>query len=64
MNSVNPWGFYAIGGIVKRLILLTPTTPLAECHAILFDAEGALNFLLYNEQMIPLEDCRVAGNAL
>jgi len=64
VNAVNLWGFYAIGGHVRKLALLNSKTPLAECHAILFEAEGALNFLLYNEQMIPLEDCRVAGNDL
>jgi len=64
VDSVNLWGFYAIGGQVRRLATLVPTTPLAECHAILFEAEGALNYLLYNENMIPLEDCRSSGNVL
>ena len=64
MDLVNLWGFYAIGGQVRRLASITPQTPLAECHAILFEAEGALNYLLYNENMIPLEDCRSSGNEL
>ncbi len=64
MNSVNLWGFYAIGGQVRRLASLKPNNSLAECHSLLIDAEQALNFLLYNEDMLPLEDCRSLGGVL
>ena len=64
LNSVNLWGFYAIGGNIRKLASLQGSAPLAECHAILSDAEIALNFLLYNENMLPLEDCRGSGGEL
>lgn len=64
MDSVNLWGFYAIGGSVRRINELTASTRMADAHIILTEAEFALNYLLYNEDMPSLAPCRAAGNAL
>jgi hypothetical protein len=64
MDSINLWGFYAIGGNVRRLNVLTAETKLADAHIYLAEAETALNYLLYDPAMVPLVECRGAGNEL
>src|SRR6266536_575653 len=64
VDSVNLWGFYAIGGNVRRLNLLTAETKLVDANIALTDAEIALNYLLYDPAMVPLEECRGLGNTL
>src|SRR5260370_28010016 len=64
VDSVNLWGFYAIGGNVSRLNLLTAETKLVDANIALTDAEVALNYLLYDPAMVPLEECRGLGNTL
>ena len=64
MDSVNLWGFYAIGGSIRRIVSITSDMTLAEAHLILAEAEAALNFLLYDKCMVPLTECRGAGNDL
>jgi len=64
MDVVNLWGYYAIGGNVRRMDVLTPQTIMADAHIILSEAESALNYLLYNEDMPPIEACKAAGGNL
>jgi hypothetical protein len=64
VDSINLWGFYAIGGNVRRLNVLTAETKLADAHIYLTEAEIALNYLLYDPAMVPLLECRGAGSEL
>jgi hypothetical protein len=64
MDGVNLWGFYAIGFSVRRINSLSPQTKMADAHIILSEAEFALNYLLYNDDMPTLESCRGAGDTL
>jgi hypothetical protein len=64
VDSINLWGFYAIGGNVRRLNVLTAETKLADAHIYLTEAEFALNYLLYDSAMVPLVECRGIGNDL
>ncbi|MEO5721074.1 MAG: hypothetical protein ABIR71_06355 [Chthoniobacterales bacterium] len=61
VDSVNLWGFYAIGGNVRRLNVLTGDTKLSDAHIYLTEAEIALNFLLYDPAMVPLIECHGPG---
>ena len=64
MDGINLWGFYAIGGNVRQISILTPLTKMADAHLLLKEAETALNYLLYNADMPALESCESAGNTL
>jgi hypothetical protein len=64
MDGVNLWGFYAIGFNVRRINSLSPQTRMADAHIILTEAESALHYLLYAEDMPALESCQGAGNTL